>query len=50
MLELIRQKRIKDKFRKEFGATIEEFFDDDMHIKATKEDVKDDDETQPDIV
>lgn len=32
MLELIRQRRIKDKFKKEFGATMEEFFEDDMQI------------------
>lgn len=28
MLELIKQRRIKDKFKREFGTSIEDFFDD----------------------
>ena len=29
MIELIRQKRMKDKFKSQFGATIEDFFDEE---------------------
>jgi len=29
MIELIRQKRMKDKFRREFGTTIDDFYSDD---------------------
>lgn len=29
MLELIKEKRMKDKFKKEFGTTIDDFFNED---------------------
>lgn len=49
MLELIKQKRLKDKFKKEFGANIEDFFEEEVNKEeATKkprqEDFSDKDE------
>ena len=35
MIELIRQKRMKDKFKREFGATIDDFFEEEAP-KAAK--------------
>ena len=35
MIELIRQKRMKDKFKREFGANIDDFFEEEAP-KAAK--------------
>lgn len=50
MLELIKQRRLKDKFKTEFGATIEEFFDEQMteakqNVEAAAKDNKEGGET-----
>jgi 16S rRNA C1402 (ribose-2'-O) methylase RsmI len=42
MIELIKQRRMKDKFKREFGATIEDFFDEkekDTAATTTKDSV-----------
>jgi hypothetical protein len=36
MLELIKQKRLKDKFKREFGANIEDFFDEEVFTEESK--------------
>ncbi len=35
MIELIRDKRLRDKFKMEFGASIDEFFEDFIKEKDT---------------
>ncbi len=38
MIELIRSKRMKDRFKREFGATIDEFMDEEpVNIQNTAE-------------
>lgn len=32
MIELIKQKRMKDKFKREFGATMEDFFEEEQSV------------------